>query len=482
MISPKKHLIGGELVSGRSTTAIDVYDPATGQVIDEVNAASSRDVDAAVAAARHAFEQGQWQRRSVDDRADVLWRLAEGIVDHLDELAELEVRDNGMPLVLAKAMIGSAVGNLKYYAGMVSKVHGIAADLSDSGQELHVYTRTEPVGVVAAITPWNAPFATFISKVAPALAAGCSIVSKPAEQTPLTATRFGELLHEWKLLPEGQVNIINGLGPVAGDALANHPDVDKVTFTGSTAVGRKLIQASAGNFKRLTLELGGKSPLFIFDDADLEQAIPAAAQAIFLNSGQVCLAGSRLYVQRSVYDQVIEGVAKIGATLQLGSGLNPQTQMGPLVSEQHMRRVLNYIESGVSQGAELIGGGSRRGEKGYFVEPTVFSNPARTDLKIVREEIFGPVIVAMPFDTLEEVAPLANDTEYGLGAGVYTRDISTAHRVAKSIRAGNVWINCYGLINPAIPFGGFKRSGWGRESGFEGIAAFLETKAVYARL
>lgn len=482
MDAVRSQFIGGELVSGSSTDAIDVVDPATGNIFAEVNAGSSADVDTAVAAARHAFDSGEWQGRSAEDRASVLWRMAEGIGEHLEELANLEVRDNGMPLLLARAMMGSAISKLKYHAGMVGKIHGLTADLSGPGQELLAYTRAEPVGVAAAITPWNAPFATFIAKLAPALAAGCSVVSKPAEQTPLTATRFGELLHEWDLLPKGQVNIVNGLGTVAGDALAKHPGIDKVSFTGSTAVGRKLIEASAGNLKRLTLELGGKSPLFIFDDADLEQAIPAAAQAIFLNSGQVCIAGSRLFIQRGVYDQVVEGVAKIGEALRLGNGLDPMTQLGPLVSEQHLLRVMGYIESGKSEGAELVGGGARHGDEGYFVTPTVFANRGRSDLRIVREEIFGPVVVAMPFDGIEEVAALANDTDYGLGAGVYTRDNATAHRVAKVIKAGNIWINCYGVLSPAVPFGGYKRSGWGRESGFEGLQSYLEAKAVYVRL
>jgi phenylacetaldehyde dehydrogenase len=476
----RSQFIDGQLVSGRSTRAFDVYDPATGQVIAEVNAASPEDIDTAVAAARQAHERGEWRNSNSHDRANTLWQLGDRIMAHANELAELEVRDNGMPLPLAKAMIGSAINSVRYYAGMVTKIHGLTTDLSGPEREIHAYTRPEPVGVVATITPWNAPFATLLAKLAPALAAGCSVVCKPAEQTPLSATRLGELLQEWKLFPDGQINIVNGLGQVAGAALGAHPDVDKISFTGSTAVGKKLIEASAGNLKRLTLELGGKSPLFIFDDADLDKAIPAAATAIFLNTGQVCIAGSRLYVQRGIYDRVVEAIAKAGTAMQLGSGLDPQTQMGPLVSEQHMTRVLSYIQSGISEGAELIGGGGgRRGEQGYFVSPAVFANRNGADLRIVHEEIFGPVLVAMPFDGIEDVAQLANNTQYGLGAGVFTRDISTAHRTAKCIRAGNVWINCYGILDKAMPFGGFKQSGWGRESGFEGILPFLETKSVY---
>jgi len=479
----RSQFIGGQLVSGGSTQSIDVFDPATGQPIGEVNAASSDDIDVAVAAAAQAFERGEWQERNIHDRANTLWQFAERIAQHAPELAELEVRDNGMPLELAKAMIESGVSAVRYYAGMATKLHGLATDLSGPGREIHAYTRPEPVGVVASITPWNAPFATLLAKIAPALAAGCSIVCKPAEQTPLTATRLGALLQEWKLFPEGQINIVNGLGTVAGAALAVHPHVDKITFTGSTAVGRKLIEASAGNLKRLTLELGGKSPLFICADADLNKAIPTAAFAIFMNSGQVCIAGSRLYVQRGIYDQVVEGVARAGAAMRLGHGLDPQTQMGPLVSDQQMRRVLSYVESGISEGAELIGSGGRRcGDEGYFVSPAVFANRDGADLRIVREEIFGPVLVAMPFDDVDEIPLLANATDYGLGAGVFTENVSTAHRVAKRIRSGNVWINCYSVLDNTMPFGGVKQSGWGRESGAEGLSAFLETKSVYTML
>ena len=477
--------IGGQLVSGGSTETIDVHDPATGRVIGEVNAASTADIDIAVDAARRAFERGEWQGRGVHDRGDIMMQFAERVREHSGELAALEVRDNGMPLQLAKFMIESAVGCLRYHAGIVNKLHGISTDLSTPEQEMHAYTRREPVGVVASVTPWNAPFATLIAKLAPALAAGCSVVCKPAEQTPLSATRLGELLYEWKLFPDGQINIVNGLGPVAGAALTSHPNVDKVSFTGSTAVGRKLIEAASGNLKRLTLELGGKSPMFIFEDADLDLAIPAAATAIFMNSGQVCIAGSRLFVQRSIFELVVERLGQAGAAMRLGNGFDPQTQMGPLVSEQQMLRVLSYVQSGIAEGAELVGGGGgggRHGEQGYFVRPAVFANRDGADLRIARDEIFGPVLVAMPFDSLEDVARLANETEYGLGAGVFTRDISKAHRAAKIIRAGNVWINCYGVLDKSMPFGGFKQSGWGRESGFDGVTGYLETKSVYAAL
>ncbi|MDB5681410.1 MAG: betaine-aldehyde dehydrogenase [Sphingomonas bacterium] len=481
MISvPHSHFIGGEAITGSSTDAFDVFDPSTGERIAQVASATEAEVDAAVQAAKAAFDRGDWQGCGIHARGDVMLEFANRISQHRDELAELETRDNGRTLASARMSIDSAVDCVRYYAGMTSKVMGISADLSTRGRELYAYTRPEPVGVVASITPWNAPFSVLVTKLAPALAAGCSVVCKPAEQTPLTAIRLGELMQEWRLFPPGQVNIVNGLGSVAGAALAAHHDVDKISFTGSTATGRKLIEASAGNLKRLTLELGGKSPLFIFDDADLDAAIPAAAMAVFANAGQICVAGSRLYVQRNVFDQVVEGVAKIGDALRLGGGLDAQTQMGPLVSEQQMTKVLSYIESGVSEGAQLIGGGGHRhGDRGYFVRPTVFANRERADIRIAREEIFGPVVTAMPFDGIDELAELANATEYGLAAGVFTSNVATAHRSAKAIRAGNVWLNCYAILDKAIPFGGFKQSGWGRELGFEGMAPFLETKSVF---
>ncbi|WP_342244610.1 aldehyde dehydrogenase family protein [Pseudomonas sp. OTU5201] len=479
----RRHYIGGEFVASTGAEAIEVVDPANGERIGEVAAGTSEDINLAVQAARDCFDSRSWRQLSAHDRANTIWTFADRIAAHSDELAELEVRDNGMPLMFAKATVSSLVNGMRYYAGMVTKLHGQTAEISGNGREMHAYTQSEPVGVVGSITPWNAPLGVLINKIAPAIAAGCSIVCKPAEQTPLSAVRLGELLDEWKLFPKGLINIVNGYGHVAGQAMSDHPDIDKLTFTGSTAVGKKLVHASAdSNLKRVTLELGGKSPLFIFDDADLDKAITGAAMAIFANSGQVCFAGSRLYIQRNIFDKVIEGVAKVGAAMRLGSGMDPQTQMGPLVSAQQMARVLSYVESGIGEGAELVCGGQRHGDKGFFVTPTVFANRDRKAIRIAEEEIFGPVVTAMPFDGLEELEALANATPYGLGSGIYTSNVSTAHRAAKLIRAGNVWINCYGILDKAMPFGGFKQSGWGRESGFEGIAPFLETKSVYTML
>jgi phenylacetaldehyde dehydrogenase len=474
--------IDGRQVASQGREEIAVYDPASEEMVATILGADGNDVNDAVAAARASFDRRTWRDLPPAERAARLWAFSDLILGHLDEFAELEVLDNGMTMPMARGTVTSCANSLRYYAGMVQKLHGQSTDLSGGGRELLAYTSSEPVGVVAAITPWNAPLAVLVNKLAPALAAGCSVVGKPAEQTPLSAIRLSELLGEARLFPDGVVNILNGLGHVAGAALADHRDVDKITFTGSTEVGKKLVMASAGNLKRVTLELGGKSPLFIFDDAPLDKAIQGAAMAIFANSGQVCFAGSRLYVQRGIFDAVIEGVAKVADGMKLGSGFDPATQLGPLVSQEQLGRVLSYIEYGVGEGAELVTGGMREGDKGYFVRPTVFANRTRHPIRIAREEIFGPVVTAMPFEGLDELEHLANDTPYGLGSGVFTSSNSTAHRAARLIRAGNVWINCYGILDKAVPFGGFKQSGWGREAGFEGIAPFLETKAVYNML
>ena len=481
MVYASKLLINGELVSPVGGGTLEVEDPFNGRVIAHVPAGDAADINRAVESAHDCFRRGDWLRLAPADRAMAMWKLADLIAVHVDELAALDVVDNGMPMVFAKATVNSCVSTLRYYAGYCTKINGVSFDLSGNGRELQAYTRQEPVGVVGAITPWNAPLAVVVNKIAPAIAAGCTVVVKPAEQTPLSSLRFAELAARAEL-PRGLINIVTGYGTTAGSALSNHSDVDKLTFTGSTAVGKTLVQAAAGNLKRLTLELGGKSPVFVFDDADLERAIPACAMAIFANSGQVCFAGSRLYIQRKRFNEVVERVGKAAKAIRLGSGMDPATQLGPLVSGKQMVRVLEYIESGASEGAELIVGGQRHGEQGYFVEPTVFANPQSKSMRITQEEIFGPVLVAMPFEDLDEVEALANDTPFGLGSGVFTSNVSVAHKVASRIRAGNVWINCYGVLDKSMPFGGYKQSGWGREQGAAGIEAFLETKAVYTML
>ncbi|WP_233556209.1 aldehyde dehydrogenase family protein [Noviherbaspirillum sedimenti] len=476
-----KLLIDGELVGTAKGKTFDVEDPATGQVIAQAPAGDAEDIDRAVRAARHCFDSGAWTSYTAADRAATMWKLSDTVAANIDQLSELEVIDNGMPLVFARASLNSAINGLRYYAGMCTKLNGITSNISGGGRQMHAYTQRDPVGVVGAITPWNAPLATLINKIAPAIAAGCALVCKPAEQTPLTSLRFAELIAA-SGLPRGLINIVTGLGSVAGAAIANHPGVDKVTFTGSTEVGKGLVQAASGNLKRLTLELGGKSPVFLFDDADLERAIPACIMAIFANSGQVCFAGSRLYVQRRIFDEVVNRIAKAAKEMRLGSGLDAATQLGPLVSQKQMARVLSYIESGITEGAELLSGGARFGDKGYFVEPTVFANQNAQDIRIVREEIFGPVLVAMPFDNLDDVAHIANSSPYGLGAGIFSSNVSTVHKAAQIIRAGNIWINCYGILDKSMPFGGFRQSGWGREHGIEGIEPYLETKSVYTML
>lgn len=474
--------IGGEFRAQGDGGAIAVFDPATGEQMCAVPAAGQGDVDAAVAAARHCFDTRSWRAKKPAARAEAMWKFSDLLMAHVDEFADIEVRDNGMPLASARRLVERSADVFRYYAGMATKIHGLTAEVSIGTGDMHAYSLSEPVGVVAAITPWNGPIVTVASKVAPAIAAGCSVVIKPAEQTPMSALRLARLVQDSGLFPAGLINVVNGYGSVAGAALVEHDGVDKVTFTGSTEVGKTLIRASASNMKRVSLELGGKSPVFIFDDADIDRAIMGAAMGIFANSGQVCFAGSRLYIQRGIYDRVIDGVSRIARSLKLGNGLDPATQLGPIISTRQMERILAYVDAGIRDGAELVVGGARVGTQGYFVAPTVFANRTGADIIIAREEIFGPILTAMPFDGLEDVERLANATPYGLGGGIFTSNVSTAHSAAKLIQSGNIWINCYGGTDLSLPFGGYKQSGWGREQGVEGITAFLESKSVYLAL
>lgn len=477
--TPRRMLIGDEWVHASSGETLEVEDPCTGRVIGHVPAGGPEDVDRAVRAARASFESRIWRDIPPEQRAAIMWQLSDLILEHREELTHLEVLDNGMPQMFASFTIDLAVNGLRYYAGMITKLHGRTTTMGNEF-DFHAFSVNEPVGVAALITPWNGPIATTCSKIAPALAAGCSIVLKPAEQTSVTALRIGELALEAGV-PPGVLNIVTGLGANAGAALVEHPDVDKISFTGSTAVGKGIIAASAGTLKRVTLELGGKSPVFIFDDADLDVAIPAAGMGIFGNSGQVCFAGSRLYAQPKIFDKVVAGLEAFAKSLRLGSGLDSGTQLGPLISDRQRQRVLSYIERGLADGAQLVTGGGTHGAEGYFVQPTIFAD-SRPEMSIVQEEIFGPVLSVMRFDGIDQVAALGNATTYGLGAGVYTRDLSTAHKAARLLEAGNIWVNCYGRLDKNLPFGGFKQSGLGRENGFEGIDAFLEKKAVYMKL
>ncbi|HTV53833.1 MAG TPA: aldehyde dehydrogenase family protein [Terriglobia bacterium] len=479
-----KMLINGKWVEAASGKTFPTYNPATGEVLSQVAEGDREDIDRAVKSARAAFEKGPWPKMTPSERGRAIWKLGDLIEKRLEEFAQLESLDNGKPVKVARgADVPLAVDLFRYMAGWATKIEGNTIPISvpnAPGAKYLAYTVREPVGVVGQIIPWNFPLLMAAWKLGPALASGCTIVLKPAEQTPLTALLLGDLIQEAGI-PDGVVNIVPGYGETAGAALAAHPEVDKVAFTGSTEVGKLIVQAAAGNLKKVSLELGGKSPNVILDDADLETAVPGAASAIFFNHGQCCCAGSRLYVEKDVFDKVVDGVVQRAEKIRLGPGMDSATDMGPLVSEEQLNRVCGYLESGFSEGAKAVTGGTRVGEKGYFVKPTVLVNTTET-MKVVREEIFGPVVTAVPFRDPEEIATKANDTIYGLAAGVWSRDIRKAHRVASLLRAGTVWINCYNVFDAALPFGGYKQSGWGREMGHEVLEQYTEVKAVCAAL
>ena len=475
----KSLLVDGRWIPG-SGEPFETIDPATGVPLATLASAGAGEVDTAVAAARRAL-QNEWASCTPAARARVLWRIAETIDAHADELAELETLDQGKAWATSRfAEIPSAAEQFRYYAGWATKITGTTVTPSITyappGRKVVAHTVREPVGVVAAIVPWNSPLLMAAMKLAPALAAGCTVVLKPAEDTSLTALRFGELLAQ-SGIPDGVVNILTGGGEV-GRMLAEHSGVDKVTFTGSTEVGKKLVaSAGARNLSRLTLELGGKSPAVVFGDTDLPLTIPGLARGIFANCGQVCVAGSRIYAERRVYEQVVDGLAAAADTLRLGHGLDDDTDLGPLVSLRHRETVASYVDDGVRAGATVVTGGRMVGETGSFYEPTVVVDAA-PDLPMMREEIFGPVVTVTPFDDPDEVIAWANDTDYGLAASVWTSDLSRAHRVADAIRAGTVWINCHSYFSPELVKGGHKQSGWGYENGAAGLENYLETKTV----
>jgi phenylacetaldehyde dehydrogenase len=473
-------LINGEWVEARSDKTIAVYDPATGQEIGRVADAGQDDVNRAVAAARAAFESGAWASTSPAAREAMLWKLSELIDRNAAELAELESVNNGKTRFMASIVdVPGARDWFRYMAGWATKIEGSTLQTSihtGPDSKFHTYVAREPVGVVAQIVPWNFPLAMAAWKLAPALATGCTCILKPAEQTPLSALRLGELILEAGF-PPGVVNILTGYGETTGAALVAHPDVDKIAFTGSTEVGKLINKSATDTLKRVSLELGGKSPMIVLPDASVGSAVGGAAMAIFFNSGQVCTAGSRLYVHKDIFDPVVEGLSGAANGIRLGPGLEQTTEMGPLVSKEQQQRVLGYIESGRKEGASVAAGGEAPAHPGYFVKPTVLVS-VKPQMRVVREEIFGPVVVAQRFSDLDEVVKAANDTPYGLGASIWTNNLSAAHRLIPRVRAGTVWVNCHNLVDPNLPFGGFKSSGFGREHGRAAIDLYTELKSV----
>ncbi|WP_040510175.1 aldehyde dehydrogenase family protein [Gordonia soli] len=466
---------------------IPVIDPATEEQITEFTDAGPEAVDAAVARAKESAEARTWSGVPDYDRARILWKVADLIDENSDLLAELESVNAGIPPSQAKVI--SRVGSewFRYYAGWCTKIDGIARDVNTGGltgveSHMHAYTLREPYDVVGLIFPWNGPIFNFCAKLAPALAAGSSTVVKPAEETPLTAHVLTRILAEAGV-PDGVVNLINGYGHTAGAAITAHPDVDKVAFTGSTEVGREIVKASAqSNLNKVTLELGGKSPVLIFDDADLDLAIAMAGFGCFLHSGQVCMLGSRIFVQRGVYERVVEGVAALGNNLVLGGPADEGSMIGPLISQKQLTRVLGYLDQGRKEGVELVSGGARLDRTGYFVQPTVATNVDPTSSRLYHEEIFGPIVTILPFDDEDEAVALANNTDYGLAGTVWTQNLGRAHRLAKRLKAGTVGLNCQLQFDHSMPFGGYKQSGWGYEAGKAGIDTYLQSKTVWAQM
>jgi aldehyde dehydrogenase (NAD+) len=484
MVPRKRLLINGEWVEAASGQVFATHNPANGERLADLAEAGTEDVDQAVTAARRAFEDSSWRRTRPSERQAILLRLADLVEANFEELARLDTVDMGMPITFSLSRKARILNFLRYFASLAVTETGGETIQNSLSSDVFTYTLKEPVGVVAAIMPWNSPLTQTIMKVGPVLASGCTVVVKPSEEASLVPLRMGELLQEAGV-PAGVVNIITGSGSVVGAALAAHPGVNKISFTGSNGTGRKLIEASKTNFKRLTLELGGKSPHIIFADANLEAAVPVAAMACFSNSGQICSAGSRLLIERPVYDEFMRRVADYAKSLVLGDGLDPSTQIGPIVSRRQFERIQTYIQMGLDEHLTFLSGTEplegKTFQAGHFIRPTVIAG-VDNSMQIVREEIFGPVLVGMPFDSFNQAMQIANDTAFGLGAGVWTTNLSTAHQAARAIRSGTVWVNTYGILDPAVPFGGFKTSGIGREQGKHQLDAYLEEKSVYLNL
>jgi aldehyde dehydrogenase (NAD+) len=470
--------IGGKWVPAASGKTFETIHPATEEVICNVAEGDKADVDAAVDAAREAFDNGPWRTMDARDRGALMYKLAELIEEEAEELAALETLDNGKPISDSRAAdIPLVIDCLKYYAGWADKIQGKTIPIRG---DYFCYTRREPVGVVGQIIPWNFPALMVAWKWGPALAAGCTIVMKPAEQTPLTCLRMARLAQKAGI-PDGVINVVPGFGPTAGAALVEHPGVDKIAFTGEGTTARIIQKAAAASMKRLTFELGGKSPNVIFADADLDAAVQGAHFALYFNQGQCCCAGSRLFVEQKVYDEVVDRIADKNKSVKVGDPFDPETNQGPQVDQAQFDKILKYVDYGKQDGAKCVTGGKRVGDKGYFVEPTLFAN-VTDDMRIAREEIFGPVLSVLKFKNVDEIIKRSNDTNFGLAAAVWTRDVAKAHRYAKEVRAGTVWVNCYDVFDAAAPFGGFKESGLGRELGEAGLDNYTESKTVTVSL